>query len=176
MGRIYKLRSGFTRIQFLITIFVIGIVVGFVFFIFDPLAQIKNANDVKRKIDIKQIQSLLDKYYKDFGKYPQNASDCLKNANYCKMVRLDGTAVEWGESFKPYTERLPKDPSGKIYIYYVTPNRQSYYLYASLDNIQDKELCNGGSMCLSLKTNGFKDESLCKGICNYGASSPNVSP
>ncbi len=73
---------------------------------------------------------------------------------------------------------LPKDPtSSKKYVYYSTgKDGQTYYLYANLDRGgNDSQACfSTGSACSSAVSSGIGTE--CGGNCNYGVSSPNVSP
>lgn len=175
--KIAKSLRGFTLIQTLIVIALIGVLAIAIVVIFDPIDQIKKANDNKRKSDLALIQKALQEYYNDFGKFPLNPGNCLEDFSQCKIVRLDGKTVEWGESFAPFMKLLPKDPSkNKTYIYYVKENRQSYYMYANLDRGQDGQACNSGGPCLSLSYNGFKNDKPCGEICNYGVSSSNVTP
>lgn len=174
----YRMASGFTLIENLIIIGVIGVLTIAIFVLFDPVGLVQKAQDSKRKSDLKDIQKALLQYYKDFGKFPANPGNCLRNVNNCKIVRLDGITVEWDrrEGFSPYLKTLPRDPSkSKTYIYYVKPDRQAYYLYASLDRGKDKETCNSDLACPSLAVNGLSP-TACGGVCNYGLSSANVSP
>ena len=168
---------GFTLIQILIIMGILGVLATVAVVLIDPIAQIQKANDNKRKSDLLQIQKALLRYYKDFGKFPPSPGNCLQDVNNCKIVRLDGKTVEWGESFAPYINILPQDPSkNKAYVYYVKTDRQTYYLYASLDGGQDLQACHlDGSACNSIITNGI-DPNACRGICNYAVSSENVTP
>ena len=167
--KIAKLLSCFTVIG------VIGVLVIAIVLLVDPITQIQKVNDNKRKSDLAQIQRSLEQYYKDFGRFPPNPGDCLEDVNNCKIVRLDGRTVEWGESFAPYIKILPQDPSkNKTYIYYVKIDGQSYYMYANLDR-GDSQACNSGKACSSLSFIGLSN-TACGGICNYGVSSLNVSP
>lgn len=168
--------KGFTLIEIIIITGVIGVLVIAAVVLFDPITKSEKANDSRRKSDLAQIQKVLQQYYKDFGKFPPNPGNCLQDAIKCKIVRLDGRTVEWGESFNPYIKILPKDPSkNKTYIYYVKTDRQSYYMYANLDRGQDSKACNSGLACSSLDLNGLSP-TACGGICNYGVSSGNVTP
>jgi len=177
MNRIPKLLRGFTLVQILIISALIGVLAIAIVVIFDPIDQIERANDNKRKSDLALIQKALQQYYNDFGKFPPNPGNCLEDFSQCKVVRLDGKTVEWGESFAPFMKILPKDPSkNKTYIYYVKTDRQSYYMYANLDRRKDEKACNKGETCLSIGYNGFKNDKACGEICNYGVSSRNVSP
>lgn len=135
----------------------------------NPLVQLQKAQDAKRKSDLSQIQKALETYYQDNGRYPSSSSDN-------KIKGLDNNAVAWGSSWQPYMSVLPKDPSSsKSYMYKIAGlDGQTYYLYASLDRGgNDPQACfpDGGSC-----NNAPSDTGCGSGVCNYGVSSPNVSP
>lgn len=169
------MNKGFTLIQTLIIIGFIGVLTIAAFILFDPLSLIQKIHDSRRKSDLALIQKALQQYYKDFGRFPPNPGNCLMDSSQCKMVRLDGTTADFGEEFNPYLKILPKDPSkNKTYVYYTSG--QTYYLYASLERGGKDGACHAdGSACDSIKTYGI-DPTACGGICNYGASSGNVTP
>lgn len=136
--------------------------------VLNPLAQIQKAHDAQRKSDLSQIKNALEIYYQDNGQYPPATSDY-------KIKGLDNNAIAWGSSWQPYMSVLPKDPSSsKNYVYNnASLDGQTYYIYASLDRgADDPQVCNNGSECSSLPVGA----SCGTGICNYGVSSPNVSP
>lgn len=76
---------------------------------------------------------------------------------------------------------LPKDPGdgGRKYVYYTPPdnnNPQTYYLYASLDNTSDPQANKCTNKYCPSGTYDFSAD-LCGGSgCNYGVSTPNVTP
>lgn len=137
----------------------------------NPLAQFQKARDAKRKSDLSQIQKAFETYYQDNGKYPSSSSDY-------KVKGLDGGTIQWGSPWQPYMNVLPKDPSSsKNYVYYsISQDGQTYYVYASLDRGgNDPQACfSTGAACSSAVSNGVGAQ--CGGNCNYGVSSPNVSP
>lgn len=167
----YGKSSGFTLVELLTVVGIIGILIIGALTVINPIAQFQKANDAKRKSDLSQIQKALEVYYQDNGKYPPVSS--------YKIVRLDGTTADWNTQFTPYMSTLPKDPKiQQTYIYFVSSNRQSYWLYASLENNTDRQFCNGPgnpNPCGSLATNGIP-ANACGQTCNFGVSSPNAVP
>ncbi len=148
---------GFTLIELLIVMAVIGVLAASVLFILNPLEQLAKAHDSSRKNDLSQIQNALESYYSDNGSYPPT--------------------VSFGGSFSPYMTKVPNDPKDPetVYVYYLSADGQSYYLYASLERSVDSGACNAGAACVSLSANSLS-ETACGKICNYGVSSPNVTP
>jgi general secretion pathway protein G len=145
-----SLRRGFTLVELLVGIAIIGVLATGVIVLINPLAQIQKANDAKRKSDLSEIQKGLEAYYADNGKYPDT-------------LTLDSV----------YMGTVPNDSnSAKTYGYRTDLNGQAYYLYASLDRGEsDLQACNAdGSACL-----GSEGVSCGEGACNYGVSSPNVN-
>ncbi len=165
-------QAGFTLIELIIVIGIIAILASMVLFIVNPVAQFQKANDARRKSDLSQIQKALEQYYEDNnGVYPEVQ-------NYEIVNFQNDQPIAWGSSWTPYMDLLPKDPSSdKNYVYFVSTDRQSYWLYASLDVDTDPQICtSGGSgICKSLNDNGISSDA-CGGTCNFGISSPNVSP
>ncbi|RJQ37118.1 prepilin-type N-terminal cleavage/methylation domain-containing protein [Candidatus Microgenomates bacterium] len=176
-----KKEKGFTLIELIIVIAVIGIISVVSLSFINPFVQFQKANDAKRKSDLSQIQKVLEQYYQDMGRYPPNPGACPSN-DY-RIVKQDGTTVGWNESWTPYINILPKDPGSRSYAYVVggpidqqgCPNGQAYYLYASLEReANDPQVCNpNASKCDNAPLSGNPCGS---GVCNYGVSSPNVSP
>ena len=169
--------EGFTLFELIVAIGIIGILVGGLLILINPVDNIKKAKDTKRKSDLSQIQKVLEQYYQDNGRYPAMVAN-----NDFRIKRLDGTPVDWGTSWQPYMNILPNDTSApaKNYVYDVDATGQSYWLYANLDRGgSDAQACNGGQACLSLSQRGISSTACGEAqhqICNYGVSSPNVSP
>ncbi len=152
----------------IVSIGVFAIFAGFVIAALNPFEQFKKTLDSKRKSDLAQIQRALEAYYQDYGRYPENSP------NY--RIQIESDELDWGDSWAPYIDVLPIDPSDyKTYIYVADANnsQQSYWMYTSLDRgVNDPEICNSdGSSCSNVP-----DGINCGVVCNYGVSSPNVSP
>lgn len=159
MKKYFSFQRGFTLAGFLIVIVVIGILAAGIISIVNPVASFQKAQDARRKSDLSQMQKALERYYQDIGSYPPNFGQ-----NDYRIKGLDGNTVNWGNPWLPYMGVLPADPSSsKKYVYVSTG--QAYFIYASLDR-EATSLSNfpSGASCGS----GVR--------CNYGVSSPNVSP
>jgi type II secretory pathway pseudopilin PulG len=164
----------------LITIGIIGILAAALISIINPAAQYQRTNDARRKSDLSQIQKALEAYYQDVGTYPAVAASCPYTIS---GDNGDGNnCIEWGKSWAPYMGTLPKDPtsSSKKYVYFTTSDKQTYYIYASLDRgTADLQACNRGGDCPGLAPNGILPSACAisgSAVCSYGVSSPNVSP
>lgn len=162
--------NGFTLIELVVVIAILGILaIGLVMMI-NPMAQIQKANDSRRMSDLEQMQKALQLYYQDYGTYP--AED---GASYLiKMKPTDANGIAWGGSFAPYMPTLPKDPSNYSYVY-MSNDPQSYYLYAHLEaSANASHTCNSN---LTENCSKAPSGTACGGgVCNYGVSSPNTSP
>jgi prepilin-type N-terminal cleavage/methylation domain-containing protein len=156
-------RNGFTLIELIVVIGIIAIMASAVIAVLNPLGQFQKSQDARRKSDLAQIQRGLEAYYQDYQSYPSAVDG--------KIAPLpDGTAVNWGSSWQPYMNVIPVDPESS-HSYAYTSDGQSYRVYASLDRgSSDPQACNGGAVCTN--ATGLN----CGGTCNYGVSSPNVSP
>ncbi len=164
-----RITNGFTLIELVIVIAIISVLSIFVLSTLDPISQFQKANDGRRKSDLSQVQKALETYYQDNGRYPDNPA-----AGDYRIKDLSGNAVDWGQDWSPYMIPLPKDPnSSKNYVYYAGSDGQSYYIYASLDRgAKDPQACNNGAVCANVPAVASCGNS----VCNYGVSSPNVSP
>lgn len=148
---------------FLIALLVVG------YIIYQKYNFLAGSQDQKRKQDLVKIQGALEQFYNKNNRYPRSTPQYLM---------LHGYPVEWGAAWKPYLDTVPHDPDltlKKRYVYFATEDGQAYWLYASLDNKADEQVCNHGQACLSLSDNNI-DSSACYDICNYGVSSSNTSP
>ena len=166
--------KGFTLVELLIVIGVLGVLAATLIMTVNPIEQIKKSSDSTRKSDLAQIKRALDLYYDDNGRYPASSADF--------KITNGASSVAWGSAWQPYMNKLPKDPSSKnSYLYYSPPaaQGQSYYIYANLERgSKDPQACNAGSVCESISSGGagFPVANSCGGTCNYGISSANVTP
>lgn len=167
---IFVSSQGFTLIELIVVFGILLILFTFLLVAINPVAQIQKSNDTKRIADLSQIQRALETYYQDHAAYPASSNDYQISTN-----DVNDPKKEWGTAWQPYMDVLPKDAkSPRTYVYY-SSGGQSYYLYASLEESSSNHFCNSGNACLSLSANGISNNA-CGATCNYGISSPNVSP
>ncbi|MBI5044483.1 MAG: prepilin-type N-terminal cleavage/methylation domain-containing protein [Candidatus Levybacteria bacterium] len=161
------MKRGFTLIELILVVAIVGIFTTAILAVVNPSQQVLKANDGRRKSDLSQIQRGLEAYYQDNGRYP------LASGQKIYTTAL----IDWGTSWQPYMNVLPKDPtSSRQYIYYVSSDGQSYVVYASLERgTVDPQACNGGSACATIATFGIS-ATACGGTCNYAVSSPDINP
>lgn len=165
-----KRKSGFTMIEVLIVLSIIGIfstagVIGF------QTSQAK-ARDAQRKGDLAKIKVAFEDYYNDNSCYPD--SSVLANC---------------GQPFSSYLNSIPCDPiTGEAYKY--VPNTNSctgYRLYAALENTTDPIIgqlgCDGPNGCGYGATYNYGvsagvavNDTTAPGAAQGGGSTPSPSP
>lgn len=99
-------QSGFTIVELLIVIVIIGILAGLVITTFAGIQQ--RARDSERQTDINAIQKQLEAYYANVGAYPTQAN-------------LESSAFRSGNNIKVDTKALA-DPSNASVTTFVTTN------------------------------------------------------
>lgn len=182
MYTIPKLKSsGFTLIELLVAITIIGILATIGLRAFTG-AQAKS-RDAKRKTDLAAIQRALEVYYNDFGQYPQSDSGLIQGCGSGDPATQ--TSCSWGSRFAVgndvYMEKLPQDSSGSYYYFAPTAGNggQSYFLFARLENLDDKDIPRSGSTIYSYITwPSGQVPTVCRSSsptrCNYMVTSTNA--
>ncbi len=167
----YKNNNGFGLVNIVIILGIIC-VLTIVLLQINPIMILQKNRDNQRKNDLVRIQKVLQEFYKENEKYPAS------NDKYeIVSVEADNPDKPWGSFWSRYNFTLPKDPDRVRSYRYISKGRdQSYYLYASLEfPNKDSEACNKGLACSSLPQ-GILCGNMEIDVCNYGVSSPNVSP
>ncbi len=176
--RITNYQKGFTLIELIVAIGILAILATFIMATLNPYEQFAKSQDARRKSDLSQVQKALEAYYQDNGRYPYSTTD-EESPNYAiKSGEADNAIKAWGTSWGQYMQVLPKDSSGRTYVYYTddATDNQSYWLYASLERgSKDIQACNSGLICTGVPDGAICGENV-NHICNYGVSSTNVSP
>lgn len=154
--------KGFTLIELLVVMAVIAVLSTVLISQLNPFAFIQRGSDSRRKHDLEQIQRALEMYANDNkGLYPASVA----------------FGSGWSSGTTVYMKTVPQDPSSpdRAYFYFSPTDRGSYYIYASLENLKDDQLCKpDGSVCTG--TSGLTNACGTGVICNYGVSSSNATP
>lgn len=122
-----KLKDGFTLVELLLVIAIIGILVGFLSYSFFGVRQ--RTQDAQRKSDLSQLRSALEQYRSDNDTY---------------MPDVDYAAIDCGSPFMDtsgisYMQTTPCDPDDATqkYFYHVYNSGLSYVLVSCLENTDD---------------------------------------
>lgn len=109
--------AGFTLVEMLVVITIIGLIVGLV----GPrvLNYLSESKVKTAKIQIESFSAALDLYYLDNGRYP-SGSDGL-----AALVRRPGSSQSWNGPYLK-TGAVPNDPWGHAYVY-KAPGEHSAY-------------------------------------------------
>ena len=125
--------KGFTLVEIIIVVALIGVLAGGLITILDPAGQLKSSRDSKRKSDLKQIQAALELYRADQGIYPDNSDigyDVANNPSNTSLVD-NPTYVQ-----ATYLQTVPKDPRSSAHYYYCR-------IYACLEKSNDPDRTTG---------------------------------
>ncbi len=116
VNRKSKIENGFTLVEMLLVITIIGILAALV--IPKMVGRSEQARQAAAHADLSSIKTALDAFEVDNGFYPKNLQDLLQQPNNAK---------NW---HGPYLDKLPVDPWGNPYLYYYPGkhNQNSYDL------------------------------------------------
>lgn len=120
-------QKGFTIVELLIVIVVIGILAAITIVAFNGVQQ--RGRDAQRKSDVAAITKALELYYIDKGEYPAgNGSTTINNA---WSTTADASWATLQTKLQPYYAKLPTDPVSTS----ATNVQSSGYNYAYFSNI-----------------------------------------
>ncbi len=118
MNRFYKLRSGFTLLELLLTIAILAILAAVTLAAINPVRQMSEARDSQRKNDVAEIQKSIQEYFYDKGSYPFQVADVTVVYGICGAkvysAGLDssdcGNLVNISQVIPAYLSDIPRDP------------------------------------------------------------------
>jgi len=134
--------AGFTLIEIVLVMALIGVLATWMVSLIDPAAQFKKGRDAERKAELVQIQAALELYRADQGQYPPSPlPDC-------------GSPLESGNVV--YMQKVPCDTNNENYDYQ-RPTQATYTLIACLENKNDPQkdetnnsFCTGDTVSYTL--------------------------
>lgn len=124
-----KSNKAFTLIELLVVVAIIGILSALLMSNFIGVRQ--RARDAQRKSDLRQIQSALELYRADAGKYPYGSNPFNPCGSNDHFKSADGSST--------YMSSIPCDPSSGDYYTYSSSDGVTYTLIACLENGNDNQ-------------------------------------
>jgi prepilin-type N-terminal cleavage/methylation domain-containing protein len=160
-------REGFSLVELLIVIAILGTLATLVVTV-GTSSQMKS-RDARRKSDINNLAKAMELFYNDYGIYPPESSGRISACDYDSGAGT-GTACSWGtgrfedDQGSIYFKAVPEDPlDDQSYLYRVSPTKNAFRLFASLENPNDPDIIAGIS------------ESCGSGVtCNFAITSGNT--
>ena len=110
MNRRFKGQDGFTLIEIMVVILIIGLLALMVVPRLRGVAD--RAKRTKAQADIQELKQALDRYYLDNGSYPTTDQGLQALVNPPTAGRVPSNYEQGG-----YIEKLPSDPWGNQYFY-----------------------------------------------------------
>jgi prepilin-type N-terminal cleavage/methylation domain-containing protein len=154
----HRLKGGFTLIELMIVIAIIGVLSGLI------TTSINNARakgrDARRKHDLIQIRTALNLYYDKYNNWMRTGSGCGYNGNgdgwfnsfggsYPKAMSQclldEGFTAE--EIIDPTKGRWSSPASGYTYMKYTCGTPVSVYLFAKLETLPQSDTATDGTCC-----------------------------
>lgn len=147
-----KNRKGFTLIEILIVVAIIGLLASTVLVGLAP-AQ-KRGRDARRLADLKEVQNALELYYGACGHYPGGAAPACTAATEGAVAWDALSAVLKGSGIG--VNNVPNDPSsGKTYEYVTNAGGTSYVLAATLEDPGNPAVKQEAGMTLPAGVSGL---------------------
>ena len=122
--------KGFTLVELLVVMGVIGVMAGIVVAAINPLRQFQRGRDSQRKADVAQVQQALEMWRADNGVYPDTST----------LSTCGGSLVFSGVT---YLRRIPCDPSNTTHAYTYSSTGATYTLRACLENPDETPIGTG---------------------------------
>jgi len=141
--RPHRAERGFTLVEILIVVAIIGILASVALIGLGPVQ--KRGRDARRISDLRETQSAIELYYSKCGYYPgtpQAGPDCTAFASIngaAAWASLQATLATPGSSLG--VSRIPNDPSaGKTYYYGSDGTGTTYVIGATMEDVNNSVL------------------------------------
>lgn len=152
--------KGFTMIELLIVIAVLGILAVAVLSAINPIEQINRGKDTGSRSDAEQLLSAIDRYYTTKGYYPwqiDTDEDTAPQDWQCVTTTAAPNCTVWNDvDSEPVLDKLSESGTGEIKASFVNRISQTDYNHLFV--------YNGGTqgdstyICFNPKSASFKDE------------------
>ena len=163
MKLLKKLTQGFTMIELLIVIAVLGILAVAVLAAINPIEQINRGKDTGSRSDAEQLSSAMDRFYASKGYYPwtTGASDTNTStygAGVAAMTKLNSSTVGVGGDtpLQQPLQNLSVGGTSELKASFITRIADPAYNFLSLYN--DGTSGHSTYVCFVPKSSSFRDE------------------
>ena len=123
MKHYIKCARGFTLIEIMVVLIIIGLLAGIV--VPKLMGRTEEAKRTKTAVQIKNLQSSLDLYKLDSGVYPSTDQGLQALVEKPAVGEIPNNWKEGG-----YIDKIPKDPWGSNYVYISPGGHGDYDLYS----------------------------------------------
>ncbi|MBI5406785.1 MAG: type II secretion system major pseudopilin GspG [Nitrospirae bacterium] len=123
MKKTVKRNDGFTLIEIMVVLIIIGLLAGIV--VPKLMGRTEEAKRTKTAVQIKNLQSSLDLYKLDSGVYPSTDQGLQALIEKPAVGEIPNNWKEGG-----YIDKIPKDPWGSNYVYISPGVHGDYDLYS----------------------------------------------
>ncbi len=114
-------RKAFTLVEILVTISLLGVLMGVVIVVLNPASFRAKARDGRRKSDLQVVQQSVEMYYAQQSSYPSGTDATSLNASL-------GTGALWLVGAVTYLAKTPTDPQASPHLQYCYTTAGSGYL------------------------------------------------
>lgn len=153
----YK-QTGFTIVELLIVIVVIGILAAITIVAYNGVQS--RARDAQRRSDISTITKALELYYIDNGNYPPGSGSTTLNASW--STTADPSWQNLATLLKPHISKLPADPTSTPNANVQVPNGYNYaYFSGSYCGVTNRQV-----YIIVYRYEGSAQEDKLIGTCN----------
>jgi len=167
-------KFGFTMIELLIVIAVLGILAVAVLSAINPIEQINRGRDTGSRSDAEQLLSASDRYYAGKGFYPwANAEDSLNvetsvQAGTPVLIPIDSATVTPGQDDVQFLTVLSAGGAAEIKASFVS--RITSATYNDLSIYNDGISGSSTYICFTPKSSSFREEAWKRCVDNAGVA------
>lgn len=139
-----KAEQGFTLVELIVVMAIIGAIAGLLLVNFQN-ARVRS-RDAVRKADLRSIKQALQLYYNDNQSFPGDNSGVIAGCGSNGTTSCTDDFVSGGNV---YMSSLPKDPvnSGNYVYDYQSSSSDSYLLSVHLENASDEDIQKSQDRC-----------------------------